>query len=166
MLHYRCFKYRQSRPRYRPISPFLPAADTIWENRSPYRLQRKTTDIWNIGRYIGRYWPINCLIYYPIWNNLFIARLRANVHCFYCLCKHITSFLLGRWYVWSKPTFSYQYFIIYSIWYECACIPDISPDIRYPIWKTLLRYDPDIRYLEPCTLLPLSVCYGWMFLHV
>ena len=27
------------------ISPFLPAADTIWENRSPYRLQQKTTDI-------------------------------------------------------------------------------------------------------------------------
>ena len=27
-------------------------------------------------------------------------------------------------------------------------IPDISPDIRYPIWKTPIRYDPDIRYLE------------------
>jgi len=24
-----CFKYRTSRPRYRPISPFLPAVDTI-----------------------------------------------------------------------------------------------------------------------------------------
>jgi len=30
-----------------------------------------------------------------------------------------------------------------------ARIPDISPDIRYPIWKTPIRYDPDIRYLEP-----------------
>ena len=28
------FKYRLSRPRYRPISHFLPATDTIWENRS------------------------------------------------------------------------------------------------------------------------------------
>jgi len=34
-----CFKYRPSRPRYRPISLFLPAADTIWENRLTYRLQ-------------------------------------------------------------------------------------------------------------------------------
>ena len=33
-----CFKYRPSQPRYRPISPFLSAADTIWENRSPYHL--------------------------------------------------------------------------------------------------------------------------------
>ena len=40
-----CFKSRLIRPRYRPISPFLPAADTIWENRSPYRLQQKTADI-------------------------------------------------------------------------------------------------------------------------
>ena len=31
-----CFKYR---PRYRPISHFLPAADVIWGNRLPYRLQ-------------------------------------------------------------------------------------------------------------------------------
>ena len=45
-----CFKYRPSRPRYRPISPFLSAADTIWRNCSPYRLQQKTTDIWNIDR--------------------------------------------------------------------------------------------------------------------
>ena len=37
-----CFKYR---PRYRPISPFLPVTDTIWENRLPYRLQQKTADI-------------------------------------------------------------------------------------------------------------------------
>ena len=40
-----CFKYRPSRPRYPPISPFLPDADTIWENRSPYHLQKKTADI-------------------------------------------------------------------------------------------------------------------------
>ena len=40
-----CFKYRLSRLRYRLISPFLPAAYTMWENRSPYRLQQKTTDI-------------------------------------------------------------------------------------------------------------------------
>jgi len=33
------------RPRYRPISLFLSAADTIWGNRSPYRLQQKTADI-------------------------------------------------------------------------------------------------------------------------
>jgi len=45
-----CFKYWPSQPRYRPISLFLPAADTIWEYRSPYRLQQKTADIWNIGR--------------------------------------------------------------------------------------------------------------------
>ena len=52
----------------------------------------------------------------------------------------------------TKLTFSYQYFIIYNVWYErpiCARIPDISPNIRYSIWKTLIRYDPDIRYLEP-----------------
>jgi len=36
-----CFKYRPIRPRYHPISPFLSAADTIWENRSSYRLQQK-----------------------------------------------------------------------------------------------------------------------------
>ena len=95
-----CFKYRPSRLRYRPISSFLPAADTIWRNRSSCRLQQKMTDIRNIGRQIARYRPINRPIYHPIWNNLFIARLRANVHWFYCLCKHITSFLLGRRYVW------------------------------------------------------------------
>jgi len=36
----------------------------------------------------------------------------------------------------SKLTFNYQYFIIYIVRYECpicACIPDISPDIWYPI---------------------------------
>ena len=44
------FKYRPIRPRYRPISPFFPAADTIWGNRSPYHLQQKTADIRNIGR--------------------------------------------------------------------------------------------------------------------
>ena len=52
----------------------------------------------------------------------------------------------------TKPTFSYQYFNIYSVRYEyliCARIPNIFTDIRYPIWKTLIRYDPDIRYLEP-----------------
>ena len=52
----------------------------------------------------------------------------------------------------SKPTINYQFFIIYSVQYErsiCARIPDISPDIRYPIWKTPIRYDSDIRYLEP-----------------
>ena len=41
---------------------------------------------------------------------------------------------------------------LYNVRYEhliCARIPDISPDIRYPIWKTLIRYNPDIRYLEP-----------------
>ena len=27
-----CFKYQPSRPRYCPISPFLPAVDTILEN--------------------------------------------------------------------------------------------------------------------------------------
>jgi len=36
-----CFKYQPSRPRYHPISPFLPTADSTWENRSPYRLQQK-----------------------------------------------------------------------------------------------------------------------------
>jgi len=53
----------------------------------------------------------------------------------------------------SKPTLNYQYFIIYSVQYKrpiCARIPDISPDIRYPIWKTHIRYDSDIRYLKPC----------------
>jgi len=39
-----CFKYRPSRPRYRSISPFLTAADTIWGKRSPYRLQQKTAE--------------------------------------------------------------------------------------------------------------------------
>jgi len=29
---------------------FLPAAGMIWENCSPYRLQQKMTDIWNISR--------------------------------------------------------------------------------------------------------------------
>ena len=33
------------------------------------------------GRYL-KYRPINCPRYRPIWNNLFIARLRANIHCF------------------------------------------------------------------------------------
>jgi len=36
-----------------------------------------------------------------------------------------------------------------------ARVPDISPDIRYPIWKNPIWYDPDIRYLEPC-LIPLQ----------
>jgi len=31
--------------RNRPISPFLPLADTIGKNRSPYRLQQETADI-------------------------------------------------------------------------------------------------------------------------
>jgi len=34
----------------------------------------------------------------------------------------------------TKPTFIYQYFIIYTVQYErqiCARIPNISPDIRY-----------------------------------
>ena len=52
-----CFKYRPSQPRYRPISPFLPAADTIWENRSPYRLQQNKRPIFEISAdkspYIG-----------------------------------------------------------------------------------------------------------------
>ena len=55
----------------------------------------------------------------------------------------------------TKLTFSYQYFIKYSLRYErpiCARIPDNSPDIRYLIWKTPIRYDPDLRYLEPCNL--------------
>ena len=33
-----------------------------------------------------------------------------------------------------------------------ARISQISPqisDIRYPKWKTPIRYDPDIQYLEP-----------------
>jgi len=33
-----------------------------------------------------------------------------------------------------------------NAWY--ACVSPISP--RYPIWKTLIWYDPDIRYLKPC----------------
>jgi len=52
----------------------------------------------------------------------------------------------------TKPTFIYQYFIIYSVLYErliCACIPNISPNTRYLIWKTHIRYDPVIWYLEP-----------------
>ena len=58
------------------------------------------------GRYlkyrpIARYWAINRPRYCPIWKNLFIARLHANVHCFfYHLCMHITSFIFGRWYLW------------------------------------------------------------------
>ena len=52
VIYYPCFKYR---PRYWPISPFLPAADTIWRNRSLYRLQKKN------GRYL-KYQPINCPI--------------------------------------------------------------------------------------------------------
>ena len=35
-----------------------------------------------------------------------------------------------------------------------ARVAPISPDIRYPIRKTPIRYDPDIRYLE--TLVPLT----------
>ena len=30
---------------------FLPTVNTIWENRSAYRLQQKTTDIWNVSRF-------------------------------------------------------------------------------------------------------------------
>ena len=40
--HTPCFKYRPSWSRYRLISPFLPGADTMWENRLPYRLLQKT----------------------------------------------------------------------------------------------------------------------------
>ena len=68
---------------------------------------------------------------------------------FACILRHF--YLVDDIYD-TKLTFSYQYFIIYSVWYEypiCVYIPDISPDIRYPIWKTPIRYDPDIRYLEP-----------------
>ena len=43
--HRPCFKYRPCRPRYQPRYLFLPAADTIWKNRSPYHLQQKTADI-------------------------------------------------------------------------------------------------------------------------
>jgi len=56
----------------------------------------------------------------------------------------------------TKSTFSYQYFIIYSVRCErpiCTRISDISPDIQYLIWKSPIRYDPDIRYLEPWTWL-------------
>ena len=40
-----CFKYRPSRLRYRPISPFLPVVDTIWGNHSTYHSQQKMIDI-------------------------------------------------------------------------------------------------------------------------
>ena len=40
-LKYPCFKYWPCQSRNRLISPFLPTADTIWENRLPYRLQQK-----------------------------------------------------------------------------------------------------------------------------
>ena len=77
-----CFKYRPIRPRYRLISLFFLTADTIRGNRSPYRLQKKNC------RYL-KYRPINCPILAdkssdisPDMNNLFIARLRANLHYF------------------------------------------------------------------------------------
>jgi len=50
-----CFKYLPIRPRYRSISPFLPAVNTIWENHLPHRLQQKN------GRYL-KYQLINRLI--------------------------------------------------------------------------------------------------------
>ena len=58
-------------------------------------------------------------------------RLRANVHC------TIFAYILHHFYLVddindTKPTFNYQYFIIYTVRYErpiCARIPDISPDI-------------------------------------
>jgi len=68
---------------------------------------------------------------------------------FYCLCMYITSFLLGRWYLWHHNNFWLSIFhYIYSIRYErpiCARIPNIW----YLILKTPIRYDPDIQYLEP-----------------
>ena len=69
------------------------------------------------------------------------------------VCMHITLFYLVDDIYDTKPTFSYQYLIIYSVQYErpiCARIPDISPNIRNE--ENLIRYDPDIRYLELCSL--------------
>ena len=44
-----CFKYRPSQTRYRHISRFLPAADTIWENRSPISFAIKKGPIFEIS---------------------------------------------------------------------------------------------------------------------
>ena len=47
---------------------------------------------------------------------------------------HITLFYLVDDISDTKPTFSYQYFIIYSVRYErsiCMRIPNISPNIWY-----------------------------------
>ena len=142
-----CFKYQ-------PLSHFLLGAITIWGNRSPISFAAEN------GRYF-KYRPINRPTsskkspeISPDWNNLFSAWLHANVHCYFtvfaCVLHHF--YLVDDIYD-TNPTFSYQYFIIYSVWYErpiCACIPNISPDIRYPIWKPSIGYDPNNRYLEPC----------------
>ena len=61
-------------------------------------------------------------------------RLRVNVHCFLPFFAGILyHFYLVDDICDTITTFSYQYFIIYSVRYEClicARIPDISPDIR------------------------------------
>ena len=44
-----CFKYRPSRLRYRPISPFF-LLPIRYEKIVPYCLQQKIAGIWNIGR--------------------------------------------------------------------------------------------------------------------
>ena len=44
-----CFKYHLIWPRYHLMSSFLSAADMIWRNRSPCRLQQKKADISNIA---------------------------------------------------------------------------------------------------------------------
>ena len=58
--------------------------DTIWGDRSSYRLQRK--------RLIFENRLINRPKYRLIWNNLFIARMHANVHYFFtifaCILHH------------------------------------------------------------------------------
>lgn len=55
--------------------------------------------------------------------------------------------------IYNKSSFSYQNYIIYAVQYGRPIfehIPDISPNIRYSICKTPIRYVPDIRYLEHC----------------
>jgi len=70
---------------------------------------------------------------------------------FYHLCMLITSFLFGRWYLILNQLFviNISLYIVSNInaWY--ACVSPISP--RYPLShiKNSIRYDPDIRYLEP-----------------
>jgi len=135
-----CFKYRPSRSRYRPISHFLLVGNTIWENRSPVSFVEKS------GRYL-KYRPINR----PIsdnkspeispdmkWLIYYMTACKCKLF-FYRLCMHIIPFYLVDDIYDTKSTFIYQYLIIYSVQDErliCAHILDISPDIRYLIWKT------------------------------